>query len=729
MGVSMNGLVSNMDTDSIVSAMVSGYVARKDKLVKQQTRLEWTQDVWKELNKKVYSFYTDKLSPMRFSNAFQVKKATSSNESKAKVTASTAAVNGTQNLKINQLAKTGYLTGGVVKSTESGKKISGSSKLSQLGITSNSSVSLIVGGAEKKIEIKQDMSVDQLVAAFKDAGVNASFDEGNQRFFVSSKVSGAEADFSFTANSADGMDALKKMGLFSVTEADMKGYEKFANYTDADIEKMAKNDYTRMVINKEITDKKNLSSDLSLLMKQIETDVKNDNVPSDLKDMVIKDADGNILGYDLDKYRDYLNTLTKDDGSLTDAAKAKVERLDRIEASGLISDTSNVNKEYLNDQVKDLQEEIEERGKVLKDEALFADELQKLEDNGEFDASNADYQGIIGTYNTQRATAQDVVQQYDIIKNYEKSDTHTEAETAAYNAAKAALGVGDNDGTGAVRIVGQDAQIELNGAIYNSNTSTFQVNGLTIQANATTEPGEVISINTDVDAQGIYDTVKDFFKSYNELIKEMETLFNADSSKGYEPLTDDEKDAMSDKEVEKWEKKIKDSLLRRDSTLDSIMTAVKGAMMSTFEIGDKKYSLSSFGIKTSNYFTSGENEKGVFHIDGDKDDEKTKGNTDKLMAAIASDPEAVAEFFNKLSTKVYDTLTKKMSRSSLSSAYTIYNDKYMEKQQNNYKSQISKWEDRIKTMEDRYRKQFTAMEKALAKLNSNSSSLISMLGM
>ena len=44
MGVSMNGLVSNMDTDSIVSAMVSGYVARKDKLVKQQTRLERSEE-------------------------------------------------------------------------------------------------------------------------------------------------------------------------------------------------------------------------------------------------------------------------------------------------------------------------------------------------------------------------------------------------------------------------------------------------------------------------------------------------------------------------------------------------------------------------------------------------------------------------------------------------------------------------------------------------------------
>lgn len=52
------------------------------------------------------------------------------------------------------------------------------------------------------------------------------------------------------------------------------------------------------------------------------------------------------------------------------------------------------------------------------------------------------------------------------------------------------------------------------------------------------------------------------------MINAMDSAYNADSSKGYEPLTDDEKEAMSDKEVEKWEQKIKDSLLRRDSTLN-----------------------------------------------------------------------------------------------------------------------------------------------------------------
>ena len=61
--------------------------------------------------------------------------------------------------------------------------------------------------------------------------------------------------------------------------------------------------------------------------------------------------------------------------------------------------------------------------------------------------------------------------------------------------------------------------------------------------------------------------IKGFFTEYNTLIKEMDSLYNADSAKGYEPLTDDEKEAMTDKEIEKWEEKIKKALLRRDDTV------------------------------------------------------------------------------------------------------------------------------------------------------------------
>lgn len=98
---------------------------------------------------------------------------------------------------------------------------------------------------------------------------------------------------------------------------------------------------------------------------------------------------------------------------------------------------------------------------------------------------------------------------------------------------------------------------------FTSSTNNFNINGLTIKALATTAAGETLSINTDTDTQGLYDKIKDFLTQYNEIINEITSLYNADSAKGYDPLTDDEKSSMSDSEIEKWETKIKDAILRK----------------------------------------------------------------------------------------------------------------------------------------------------------------------
>ena len=188
---------------------------------------------------------------------------------------------------------------------------------------------------------------------------------------------------------------------------------------------------------------------------------------------------------------------------------------------------------------------------------------------------------------------------------------------------------------------------------------------------------------------------------------------------------DDEKDQMSDKEIEKWETKIKDSLLRRDSTLGSVMTAMQTAMMSSVEIGGKKYSLSSFGISTLGFLNAAENEQNAYHIDGDEDDANTSGKTDKLMAAINDDPDTVMQFMQQLSTNLYSAIGDKMKSTDLSSAFTIYNDKQMKTEYTNYTKTIKEWEKKISDREDYYYNKFTQMESAMTKLNSTQSSISS----
>ena len=314
----------------------------------------------------------------------------------------------------------------------------------------------------------------------------------------------------------------------------------------------------------------------------------------------------------------------------------------------------------------------------------------------------------------------------------EVSDTNADRQAKAKalldsKIAMASNVAGSASSSGAVRITGQDSEIELNGATFTNNSNNYSINGLTIEAMEVTGNDEVtITTNTDVD--GIYDMIKGFLKDYNDLVKSVDVAYNAASSKGYEPLTSDEKDAMSDDEVKKWEEKIKDSLLRKDSTLGSVLDTMKNDMAKSFKVGDKSYSLSSFGIATLGYFNSPENETGVYHIDGDKDDSKTSANTDKLREMISNDPDTVISFFSQLSTQLYTDLGKKMAASSTSSAYTIYNDKQMNTQYSEYNTKISAAEDKVTTWEDYYYSKFSAMESALAKMNAQSSSLSGLFG-
>ena len=69
-----------------------------------------------------------------------------------------------------------------------------------------------------------------------------------------------------------------------------------------------------------------------------------------------------------------------------------------------------------------------------------------------------------------------------------------------------------------------------------------------------------------------------------------------------------------------------------------------------------------------------------------------------------------------------------MARTSLKSSYTLYNDKEMQKQYDEYGDTIDKWDEKIENYTQKYVKQFSAMETALAKLQSSTSQLSSILG-
>ncbi len=280
----------------------------------------------------------------------------------------------------------------------------------------------------------------------------------------------------------------------------------------------------------------------------------------------------------------------------------------------------------------------------------------------------------------------------------------------------------------AKRIAAADATIELNGVNYTSSSNTFSINGLTITAKGKTEGTSSVELTTETDYNQVYDTIKNFIKEYSSLVKQMDTLYNAASADDYKMLTDEEKEAMSDDEVKEWEDKIKSALLRRDDTIGNITSTIRSVMLNTYTIDGKKYSLSSFGINTLSYFEAGENEKNVYHIAGDPDDAETSGEPDKLKAAIASNPNAVMGFFQKLSDDMYKKLGKLSSSNDYRSYGNFYEDKKLKKEKDDWTKKISDYESYVSKMEDRYYKQFTAMEKAMGNMQQQQSYISSILG-
>ena len=295
----------------------------------------------------------------------------------------------------------------------------------------------------------------------------------------------------------------------------------------------------------------------------------------------------------------------------------------------------------------------------------------------------------------------------------------------ADDATLAALGLNLTDGE-AGKIDASDASLVYNGVEYTQATNSFNINGLTMDVSSV--GGEqAFSVDTDVD--GIYDKVKSFVKEYNTLITEMNKLYDASSSRGYEPLTSDEKDAMTDEDIKNWENKIKGSLLRRDSTISTLLTSMRTTLNKSVEVTNSdgttsRYALSSFGIVTSDY-----TEKGQLHIQGDADDSDFAGLDDKLKAAISDNPEALMKTLTTLGDEIYKNFQSYMKRVvGVRSSLTFYNDLEMDDDIKSYKEDVTSLQKKLQDEQDKYYKQFSSMETALTKLQSQQTYISQLFG-
>jgi flagellar hook-associated protein 2 len=300
--------------------------------------------------------------------------------------------------------------------------------------------------------------------------------------------------------------------------------------------------------------------------------------------------------------------------------------------------------------------------------------------------------------------------------------------TSSDSSALEALGLGSK----AEKVDARDAIIYYNNVKYTSDSNTLTVNGLTITAKAKTD--SVVNVEVAADVDSAYNTIKNFIKSYNELIDEMNKYYN-EKDAGYDALTEDERSKLSDTQIEKWEEKAKQGLLRRDSTLQTLLSGMRttlnqGVQVTMADGSTKTMTLASLGIVTGDY-----TENGKLHILGDEDDDQYSSETNTLKNLLESGSDIVGQVIggttstSGVGTQMYDYLRKSMTRiEGVRSTQTFYNDKTLDSEIDDYDDDIDKWDEKLQNLEDKYYDQFSKMESAMAKLQSQQSYLSSLFG-
>ncbi len=664
----MTGMYSGMDTEAVIQQLVKAKAQKVTNLKNDQKKLEWKQTLWQDLNKRIYKLYTGTLSNMRLTGSYAKKKTSISDPTKATITASEGAVNGTQTLEVKQIAKAGYLTGATVSMKRKGEvpiysdekvndsldgvtpadkeqyiKEFGSEKtLEALGV-GDGTLTVTANGKTFTVDAKKEDSIKDFIQKFNNAAAAATGGAVDIKMEYNKgkiTVSGTDADAGFkmssSAPSGSNKTILQGLGLADASE-----------------------NQTGTFIGHAITEK----GDIYL--------------PGDFKNYSEKDKD----------YKAKVSDITPDlvgkklrltVGTGADAKVTIVEITADMEIGTLTSKLSE--------------------GGV---KASFDEQNQRF------------FISSTGTGNKNEFTLEGL-------------DENNRTDDSALIDLGLLVGHKYGNGSESTRIEGQDAEIILNGAKFTSDTNTITVNGLSITASAVTD--EEVTITTDTDYDGIYDMIKDFITEYNDIMNEMTKLYSAGSARKYTMLSDEEKEAMTDDEVEKWESTIKDSLLRRDKDLNAVMECMRGAVNKGYDIGGQTLFLVNFGVGTGSYFDTEKGERNALHIFGDSDDDKYSDKDNDLKAAIAKDPDQVIELFAAMSKDMYDSLQKTMASTDYRSIYKVYDDKRMKIDYDNYTKKIKEEEKKLNAFEDKWYKKFSAMEVALSKLQSSQNSLASMLG-
>jgi flagellar hook-associated protein 2 len=278
---------------------------------------------------------------------------------------------------------------------------------------------------------------------------------------------------------------------------------------------------------------------------------------------------------------------------------------------------------------------------------------------------------------------------------------------------------------------GLNSIIIFNGVTTGYATNTFSINGISFNAKKEAlGVSKTITVSQDTDT--MFNSIKAFVDKYNDLISSVKTKMDEKVYRDFPPLTDEQKKDMKDDDIKRWEEKAKSGLLHNDSLLSSGLLSLRsglngnvdgqpaGAFKALRDIGISPVLVA--GKSVSGSFS----EQGKLYIDDAALRKALDQNPNEVMNLfIAKDGDPTTDTTDGIAVRMYDRTTAWMDKLTNKAGSTGYieNSFLLGKTLLTLNKEIDKQTVKLDALQTRYYKQFTAMEKYINQMNSQSAQL------
>lgn len=696
-------LTGLIDIDALVEANL---LRQKTKLntATQKLKVEqYRQEQYREVitkSKTFYNKYCDILSSGNFlsSSTYNTFKATSSNADYVTAKASTTAKAGSYKVTVTNAAKAPSSSISADDLLTLANLADGNNK-----ITINNKEFTLLKPTSGSDEEKAKQIAEDLNTKLKNAGINvtATFTdlykygtEGNYKYggmIIKSNTAGSDSEL------------LKIGGAGSIADADVGDITKGTDavYKGVKIDSALLQQDKELEIAPGVSVRVNDTSDL-------------DKIVSDLNSKIANSAD----------YKDKIKASVEKDDSGNKYIKISSTKLEAVnESSNLLG--INVKVDGVGISTSEIAQAEATAQKAKLDFTGVADGKKSVIINGKAVnfAVGADNTATISNLNKalkdagfeQSIKAEDIGGSINLVS---KIDGESGNFTVQYR---------DNTSSvsGVTSQAGTDAKITIKdlttGASrdYEHASNEIEVDGITFKIDENAKSGETTKITVKADGTELKDKIVEFINDYNELLGHINGKLYETYDRSYLPLTDEDKEGLSDSEIEKLEKKAQTGLLRNDDYLRNFSDDMKLTMTTMLE--GSGLSLEKIGINPVNDYST---KNGLFTVD-----------EDELLAAIEENPDGIQELFsgeNGIITKLKknleehatSTFSRLANKAGVADGVTA-NTNEMTKDIEERKKQITAMQTALQEKEDALYVRYSSLESSLASLQAQQSSLSS----